>query len=752
MLAQQSPAARRPLILILTAFLLLGLVTSSINPLFESPDEDLHFQYVRWLRQGYGLPPAQAAADLPMRQIAAQPPLYYLLAHWLTLPIDISDADQVIRPNPYASSDQVGSTANLNHVIHGADATWPGRGAVLAMRVLRLFSLLLGAVTVAGTFALAWQVFPNQPSIAHLAALFVAGNPQFIFISTSVNNDNLVIAATTLTLLLLARTLNRPPTTRRLVMLGLALGLATLTKQNALPLLPLTFIILTAFALVERSWGYFWRWHGITFGLAFLVAGWWYVRNLLLSGNVFGLRSLFDLLPPRPDWPSWSEFAMHGARAWRSFWALFGWLNVPPPAWVYVVYNILAIIGAIGCLGALIVWWRFNRGRLNEHTAGEHLARAARGSSLQLWLLIIWCAIVFVSVWGWTTLYPPQGRYLFPALAAFAVLWAAGVNTLTPFVWRHRVGLWLGAGLMTLALIIPWLSIVPAYAVPAAPTPAAVAAASAVETTFDQTLRLRAVAVTPNDLTPGQTVAVTLFWQALTAPGADYSISLTIVDDAGLVILRQDSFPARGNYVTSRWRAGEQVRDEHLLTLPLSAPAPCVCRLVVSVTRAADGTPVSASPTTLFQVSLGDLRIHPRLGLAGIPNPVAWNFDDQIELVGYDVNRRSLAPGQTLDLALFWRPLQRLRTDYVVVTSLRPPANGAAAVDAAPIISTTNVTPTQDWQVGRLREEHYRLTIPANAAIGEYDILVSIFDSSTQFQLPVNLTAKAAMLGRVQIR
>lgn len=754
MLDQQPPAARRPLIFILIVFLLLGFTYSLVNPLFESPDEDLHFQFVRWLREGHGLPPALAAPDSPMRQLAAQPPLYYLLADWLTLPIDLSDASQIIRLNPHAALNQTETIANVNHVIHGADYAWPLRGAVFAMRVLRLFSLLLGAVTVSCAYGLAWQVFPNQPAIAQLAALFVATNPQFIFISASVNNDNLLVAATALILLLLARTLNRPPTTRRLIGLGLALGLAALTKQSALLLLPLTFIILTAFAMHERSWAYFWQWHGITFGLAFLVAGWWYVRSLLLSGNVFGLRSLFELLPPRPDWPTWTEFVQQGNYAWRSFWALFGWLNVPPPAWVYVVYNVLAIVGIVGCLGALIVWWRFNRLRLVERTASEHLARAARGSSLKLWLLITWCLIVFVSVWGWATLYPPQGRYLFPAVAAVAVLWAAGVNTLTPFVWRDRVGLWLGSGLILLALAIPWFTIAPAYAAPSAPSPAVVAAASAVDATFDQTLRLRAVSIPETDLTPGQTLSVTLFWQALTAPGADYSISLIIVDDADLVILRQDSYPARGNYATSRWRAGEQVRDEHRLYLPEAAPAPCACRLYVSVTRASDGAAVPARLTATagaVRVPLSDLRIEPRLTEAGLPNPVALNFDDQIELVGYDVNRRSLAPGQALDLVLFWRPLQRLRVDYVVTTSLRHAASEETAVS---IDWPANIedAPLTDWQVGRLREEHYRLTLPAGAASGEYDILVSLHDPTTQFQLPVNLTEQAAVLGRVRLR
>ena len=155
MLAQQSPAARRPLILILTAFLLLGLVTSSINPLFESPDEDLHFQYVRWLRQGYGLPPAQAAADLPMRQIAAQPPLYYLLGAAPIAPIDNDGARAAVWLPPIAWTGAAAvivynnAAGALNGTLGGVDpATAPATGVTQATGQSLLAKMANGPVTV----------------------------------------------------------------------------------------------------------------------------------------------------------------------------------------------------------------------------------------------------------------------------------------------------------------------------------------------------------------------------------------------------------------------------------------------------------------------------------------------------------------------------------------------------------------------------------------------------------------------------
>ena len=188
--------------------------------------------------------------------------------------------------------------------------------------------------------------------------------------------------------------------------------------------------------------------------------------------------------------------------------------------------------------------------------------------------------------------------------------------------------------------------------------------------------------------------------------------------------------------------------------MPLTTPAPCACRLIISVTRADNERPAAVNlptPVAASSVLLANLRVYPRLNEAGVPNPVAWNFDDQLELVGYDVDRRSLTPGQTLDLALFWRPLQPLRTDYLITPQLRPVSSGAATINTQ-TPRAADIAPTQIWQVGRLREAHYRFVIPTGAALGEYDILVSVTDPGTPFQLPVNETEKAATLGRVRLQ
>ena len=63
----------------------------------------------------------------------------------------------------------------------------------------------MGAVTVWATYALAVLVFPGRPELAVAAAAFIAFLPEFLFISGSVNNDNLAAMLSGLTLLQMAR-------------------------------------------------------------------------------------------------------------------------------------------------------------------------------------------------------------------------------------------------------------------------------------------------------------------------------------------------------------------------------------------------------------------------------------------------------------------------------------------------------------------------------------------------------------------
>ena len=64
---------------------------------------------------------------------------------------------------------------------------------------------------------------------------------------------------------------------------------------------------------------------------------------------------------------------------------------------------------------------------------------------------------------------------------------------------------------------------------------------------------------------------LTLYWQSLAPFDRDYTVFVHALDANGEIIAQADQEPQGGNYPTSMWSAGEQIRDEYRLTLPSGA-------------------------------------------------------------------------------------------------------------------------------------------------------------------------------------
>jgi len=154
------PRRREPVLWgILALYLLIGSLYVITTPVFEAPDEGFHFPYVQHLAAGGRLPVLDPAVIGPWHQEGGQPPLYYWLAAQVIrlLGIGTDDMGRVHWPNPHADIGRLTADGNVNWAIHQRDegATW--HGTVLAVRVGRWLSLLLGAVTVMATYRLAEQ-------------------------------------------------------------------------------------------------------------------------------------------------------------------------------------------------------------------------------------------------------------------------------------------------------------------------------------------------------------------------------------------------------------------------------------------------------------------------------------------------------------------------------------------------------------------------------------------------------------------
>jgi hypothetical protein len=200
---------------IVAIFTLLGSIYSVVTPVFEASDEKWHYPMVKTIADNWSLPVQELGVDTPgveatpWRQEGSQAPLYYVLSAVATFWIDTSDMDAVRHLNPHVDS---GATpdGNVNLVVHDpALERFPWQGTVLAVHIIRFLSVLMGAAAVILTYLIAREVLPDRPTAALGAAAIHAFTPMVIFISGSVNNDNLAVLLSSLGLWMLVKIANR---------------------------------------------------------------------------------------------------------------------------------------------------------------------------------------------------------------------------------------------------------------------------------------------------------------------------------------------------------------------------------------------------------------------------------------------------------------------------------------------------------------------------------------------------------------
>lgn len=751
-------------LVIAALFFLLASIYSLVTPIFESPDELWHYPFVWHLAQTGQLPVQNPAAPQLWRQEGSQPPLYYALAALLTAPIPADDLPALIYPNPHADIGLVTPDGNINIVVHTARERWPWRGAVLAIHLARFVSVSLGVGTVLTVYALGRMLWPERPALALLAMTFVAFNPMFLFIAGSVNNDNLITLLASLVLwrlisIVVAYDQNQhnpdnldPPNHSRhfalhclrrshepalgaFITLGLLIGLAALTKVSGLGLLVLVGLTLLLWGLRRRSGYIAIVGNSLVSLCAIVVAGWWYWRNFRLYGDWTGVENMIAMMGGRPVSPTAELMLAEIPGLARSFWGLFGYFSIPMPDLVYSILNVFLLIGLLGLLLALV--WPNPITRIPIR-----LRRAC--PILSGWLMLMLAALL-----QWTLRTPAtQGRLLFPALAALALLWAAGWLTLSSPYGRLLPPL----SMFVLALWIPWGLIRPAYA-PPAPISRLPSSAHLVEATFGHSIELLAYELQDDlTLTPGQMLPLTLYWRSLKPVDIDYTVFIHLVDQYDLIIAQRDLFHGSGLYPTSQWLDRAIFRDRYVLHIPRGTLAPTQAHFVVGLYNQATGLRLPLS-TGEDHIRFGQVTIQPHPG--PWPNPQELLFEDGIALVGYALTQRLVSAGDQLTLALYWQGRHQPTQNYKVFVHLVGPDNiRIAQHDSEP---NNGAAPTAAWQAGQIVLDEHPLIIAATAPPGAYYLLVGLYQGDTGRRLRLlrndskPVQADAATLAGVRI-
>lgn len=546
------------------AFLLLATFYSVANPPFEAPDEVGHFDYVLHLLTERTLP-RQRANDLGEAQ---QPPLYYVIAAMAALPSSFRDPTGSFQPNPafiWASN----GGREINAGIHGSVETFPFVGQALTLHLAREASVVMGALTIWLIVMIGWGIFPERPGIGILAGAIAAFDPQFLFIGASVNNDNLLALTATGAIWQMVRMVGRPDRVRDWIYLGLWVSAAVLAKPTGAVIGLVAGVVLLVGARRRCSLAFLAR-RAVALGAAPVVTtGWWFARNQLLYGDPLGwtvFQKIFaaDMRQGPLQWSDLHEFA---TVQFRSFWGVFGWMNVDAPGWFYLGTRIFCALAVAGLAFALLSGRRF---------------KAPPGRRAALALL----ALAIVAQQGYMLWYITrcngscyQGRYLFPVIGATAVLLAVGLLAAIPPRWDRLVVGGIGTVLIGVAIYLPLAVIQPAYHVVALPSWELRLIPRQTDLVFGRAFALRGYRV--DRARDGSAVVLTLYWQAVGHSDFDYSAFAHLIDRSGRLIAQQDHAPgADEDFLPTHWQVGDIVADRHVIPLPKSAnPAPYQLRI-----------------------------------------------------------------------------------------------------------------------------------------------------------------------------
>jgi len=256
--------------IILLAYLLVASLFVMFTPPWQAPDEPAHYQYIAHIAQERTLPVLQAGdydqeyltsllssrftpklSIDPLRYENYQPPLYYLSAvpfFWL-----------------------------------GDGHLWP----------LRLYNVLLGAITLYLLYRLLQFIFPENSLMSLSAVAFSALLPMHVAMNAAVNNDglaNLLLAATLWTLLAWMRRVLTVFNFQfsifnfQLFGLGILLGLGLLTKIYAYSMVPICVLTIIAVIWWQRR-----TWRALFAGIGQTL---WVITPALLMGIPLWIRNI----------------------------------------------------------------------------------------------------------------------------------------------------------------------------------------------------------------------------------------------------------------------------------------------------------------------------------------------------------------------------------------------------------------------------------------------------------------------------
>lgn len=311
----------------------------------------------------------------------------------------------------------------------------------------RMVSVLASVGTVIVVIKIYKHLFSNQ--VAWLFVALVSLLPQFVFISTYVNNDALAIFSTALIVYFWIMGQESYWNIKDCIGLAIALSICALSYFNAYGFI-LVSIILFFWSSInfnnepEKRIN-MWKKSALITLIVFLFAGWWFIRNWVLYKDLFGistsmhyaqLYAIDEYKPINRKTPynlgysvSYMLFQMNWLKdSYISFIGKFGYMSIPLKGWMYWVYNLIFLSGLAGWLIKL-------KYMIREKMKVQDKQKKAFYVCLLLSAII---PVILSIYYSYCSDFQPQGRYLLPMLIPFMIFLGKGIEEVSALLHRFK--------------------------------------------------------------------------------------------------------------------------------------------------------------------------------------------------------------------------------------------------------------------------------------------------------------------------
>jgi hypothetical protein len=601
----------------------------------------------------------------------------------------------------------------------------------------------------------------------------VAFLPQFNFVHASITNDALIIFLCSLALYQLIRLWGEDagdqtggraqalspsgssprPSVRSylpLVLLGVTIGLAALTKNAGVLLLLYSLGFLAVIALRDGNPRFMLR-ALLLVGLpALLIAAPLWLRNQQLYGD-WTATAPFIAIAGGDRGYTLGQVLGESRGLLLSLVGVFGWFNLRPPDWVYWVWAGIAAMAVAGALTCALRAYRRRRSArratanhrqltdagvqgsryagIQERTSGGR--PSAVGGHLAL-LLAAWPLLVYAGLVAFMLrTEAAQGRLLLPAALplSLGLAWGlAGWGRCAPGAlgnFNRRLAplvalLALGTTVYSLLFAIR-----PAYQ----PPPVVGLIPDTARRVLPELINrgmgvsLLAAEVETEQARPGDVVWLTLYWSADEPLATPPEFVLELFGRRVSLIANLHSYHGRGLYPANLWPPGAIIADRFAVRVDPDADAPVLGRVFARVDGGEPG------------IEVATVKIEP---VDPLPAPDGWSAElgDHIALVNATIQPAQALPGQSVQVLVRWYvPVGRPQQDYTTLIHLgQPDAPPLATGDSPPHGGSY---PTSAWSNGETIDDRYFLTLPANLPPGRYPVWIGLYDPDTGERLPV---------------